>query len=104
MIRTLGLLAERLFRELTDKAVRRGSFNSAEESIDKIHIFINYHHNGRKVYVWTAKAEDMPAKTERTGAGLSGAKQIVRERYHRSKGCPQKAGAARQPNLTVNTL
>jgi hypothetical protein len=90
MIRTFGLLAERLFRELADKAVRRRSFNSAEKLIDKIHIFINYHHNSQKVCVWTAEAEDMAAKAEQSRSRAVRSQQTVRERYQQKHGLSAK--------------
>lgn len=58
-------LVERWFAELTNKAVRRGSFQSVPDLIEKIIEFIESHNEQVKAFVWTAKAEDILAKVER---------------------------------------
>jgi len=45
---------ERWFAELTNKAVRRGSFQSVPDLIDKIMEFIESHNEHAKAFVWTA--------------------------------------------------
>lgn len=58
-------LVERWFAELTNKAVRRGSFQSVPDLIGKIMEFIQSHNEHAKAFVWTATAEDILAKIER---------------------------------------
>ena len=58
-------LVERWFAELTTKAVRRGSFQSVPDLIEKIMEFIASHNEQAKAFVWTATAEDILAKLER---------------------------------------
>lgn len=56
---------ERWFAELTNKAVRRGSFQSVPDLIEKIMEFIESHNEHAKAFVWTATAEDILAKVEK---------------------------------------
>ena len=58
-------LVERWFAGLTYKAVRRGSFQSVPDLIEKIMEFIESHNEHAKAFVWTATAEDILAKVER---------------------------------------
>lgn len=58
-------LVERWFAELTNKAVRRGSFQSVPDLIEKIMEFIGSHNEHSKAFVWTATAEDILAKIEK---------------------------------------
>jgi transposase len=58
-------LVERWFAELTNKAVRRGSFRSVPDLIGKIMEFIESHNEHTKAFVWTATAEDILAKIEK---------------------------------------
>lgn len=55
-------LVERWFAELTNKAVRRGSFQSVPDLIGKIMEFIQSHNEQAKAFVWTATAEDILTK------------------------------------------
>lgn len=58
-------LVERWFAELTNKAVRRGSFKSVPDLIEKIMEFIESHNECKKAFVWTATTEDILAKVEK---------------------------------------
>jgi transposase len=58
-------LVERWFAELTNKAVRRGSFTSVPDLITAIENFITHYNRDPKPFVWTAKAETILAKLER---------------------------------------
>ena len=58
-------LVERWFRELTDKALRRGAFHSVPDLIAAIQEYIDAHNNDPKPYVWTATAESILAKVAR---------------------------------------
>ena len=61
---------ERWFRELTDKALRRGVFGSVPDLIASIQEYINAHNKDPKPYVWTATAESILAKIVRARATL----------------------------------
>jgi transposase len=62
---------ERWFRELTDKALRRGAFGSVPELIAAIQQYIDAHNKNPKPYVWTATAESILAKVSRARATLN---------------------------------
>ncbi|MEX2553807.1 MAG: IS630 family transposase [Actinomycetota bacterium] len=58
-------LAERWFREITDKAIRRGSFTSVAELIAAIERYLTAHNNNPKPLVWTATANSILEKVKR---------------------------------------
>jgi transposase len=60
-------LVERWFRELTDKALRRGSFNSVPELIAAIEEYLDAHNEDPKPFVWTATAESILEKSAAAG-------------------------------------
>jgi transposase/DNA-binding transcriptional ArsR family regulator len=58
-------LVERWFRELTDKALRRGVFHSVPDLVASIQEYIDTHNNDPRPYVWTATAESILGKVAR---------------------------------------
>jgi len=58
-------LVERWFRELTDKTLRRGSFNSVPGLITAIEEYLDAHNEDPKPFVWTATAESILQKVRR---------------------------------------
>jgi transposase len=64
---------ERFFRDLTDKRLRRGAFNSVPELITAIHGYIDEHNNDPKPFVWRKTAEEILAKVRRARAALDNA-------------------------------
>lgn len=64
-------LVERWFRELTDKALRRGVFHSVPDLVASIQEYIDAHNNDPKPYVWTATAESILAKVARARTTLA---------------------------------
>jgi len=68
-------LVERWFRELTDKALRRGVFHSVPDLITAIEAYLDAHNNDPKPFVWTATAEDILAKVARGRIALQAATQ-----------------------------
>ena len=68
-------LVERWFRELTDKALRRGVFHSVPDLIAAIQEYIDAHNNDPKPYVWTATAESILAKVARGRVALEAVNQ-----------------------------
>ena len=63
-------LVERWFRELTEKALRRGVFHSVPDLIDAIETFLAAHNDDPKPFVWTASADAILAKVGRCKAVL----------------------------------
>ncbi len=58
-------LVERWFRDLTDKAIRRGVFRSVPELIAAIDEYLRAHNDDPKPFVWTATAESILEKVRR---------------------------------------
>jgi transposase len=58
-------MVERWFRDLTDKASRRGVFRSVPELIAAIEQYLQIHNEDPKPFVWTATAESILAKVRR---------------------------------------
>lgn len=58
-------LVERWFADLTQKAVRRGSFTSVPDLIEKVMEFIEAHNEDATPFVWTASAETILGKIEK---------------------------------------
>ncbi len=63
-------LVERWFRELTEKAIRRGVFHSVPDLIEAIEAFLAAHNEDPKPFVWTASADAILAKVGRCKAVL----------------------------------
>ncbi|HEY6350971.1 MAG TPA: IS630 family transposase [Candidatus Angelobacter sp.] len=63
-------LIERWFRELTEKAVRRGAFGSVPSLVQAIEDFLAAWNEHPKPFVWIAKLEDILKKIERARAKL----------------------------------
>jgi transposase len=55
-------LVERWFREITDKRIRRGSFNNVRMLINDIQQYIDMHNQNPRVFVWSASVETILAK------------------------------------------
>src|SRR5664279_2607420 len=68
-------LVERWFRELTDKALRRGVFHSVPDLITKIEEYLDAHNDDPKPFVWTATADDILAKVARGRVALQAVNQ-----------------------------
>src|SRR5712692_5183787 len=76
---------ERLFGELTQKAVRRGAFVSVAELQEAIEQFLNAWNEAPRPFVWTATVEKIMAKVERARQRLEGIKPGWSERKKRKK-------------------
>ena len=68
-------LVERWFRELTDKALRRGVFHSVPDLIAKIENYLDAHNDDPKPFIWTASADDILAKIARGRVALQAVNQ-----------------------------
>jgi transposase len=58
-------MVERFFRDLSEKAIRRGSFFNVDDLIGAIGEYINRHNENPKPFIWTATANDILAKVKR---------------------------------------
>ena len=63
-------LVERWFAELSEKAIRRGSFVSVPDLQEAIERFLEAWNQKPKPFIWTAKVEDIMQKIERARAKL----------------------------------
>ncbi|MBG6191491.1 transposase [Arthrobacter sp. CAN_A212] len=63
-------LVERWFRELTEKALRRGTFHCVPELIAAIESYLAAHNNAPKPLIWTATAESILEKVARGRVAL----------------------------------
>ena len=68
-------LVERWFRELTDKALRRGVFHSVPDLIAEIEEYLAAHNDDPKPFIWTATADDILAKVARGLVALQAVNQ-----------------------------
>jgi hypothetical protein len=55
-------MVERWFRDLTDKAVRRGVFKSVPDLTAAIEAYLEANNSDPKPFVWTATADEVLAK------------------------------------------
>src|SRR2546421_12856495 len=58
-------LVERWFRDLTDKAIRRGVFHSVNELVTAIEDYLKANNDDPKPFIWTATAEQILANVAR---------------------------------------
>jgi transposase len=63
-------LVERWFKELSDKAIRRGSFSSVADLAKAIDEFMAAWNENPTPFIWTARVEDILKKIERARAKL----------------------------------
>ncbi len=64
-------MIERFFRDLSNKAIKRGSFYNVNDLIGAITEYINQHNQSPKPFIWTASAKDILAKVKRARAALN---------------------------------
>lgn len=64
-------MVERFFRDITDKRIRNGIFNSVPDLETAIHDYIAGHNVAPKPFIWTAKASDTLAKVVRARQTLN---------------------------------
>ncbi len=58
-------MVERFFRDLSEKALKRGSFYDVADLEGAIMEYINQHNENPKPFIWTASATDILAKVKR---------------------------------------
>jgi transposase len=64
-------LVERWFRDITDKAIRRGVFHSVPDLITAIEAYLNANNASPRPFVWTATADAILAKVRRGRVALA---------------------------------
>ena len=64
-------MVERFFRDLSEKALRRGSFYNVDDLTGAIQEYINQHNQSPKSFIWTASAKDILAKVNRARRSLN---------------------------------
>src|SRR6266699_3171954 len=79
-------LVERWFRELTQKAVRRGAFFSVPDLIAALEAFLAGWNENPRPFVWTAKLEEILKKIERARAKLESMQPGSTQPRRRRKG------------------
>ena len=63
---------ERFFALITQRAIRRGSFTTVKDLVNKIDHFVAHYNNACKPFVWTATADSILAKLARLCERISG--------------------------------
>jgi hypothetical protein len=63
---------ERWFGLITQRAIRRGSFDSVPDLKRKINEFVEHYNQHPKPFMWTATADSILAKLERLGKVICG--------------------------------
>ncbi|MRD49086.1 IS630 family transposase [Caenimonas koreensis DSM 17982] len=63
---------ERFFALITDKAIRRGSFTSVNQLVQRIDHFVTHHNENCQPFRWTATAESILEKLSRLCSRISG--------------------------------
>jgi putative transposase len=63
---------ERWFALITQRAIRRGSFGSVKELVQKIDAFVQHYNRSHRPFVWTATADSILGKITRLCSRISG--------------------------------
>jgi putative transposase len=63
---------ERWFALITQRAIRRGSFRSVKDLIEKIDSFVRHYNRSHRPFVWTATADSILQKIARLCSRISG--------------------------------
>jgi putative transposase len=69
---TVALSVERWFGLITQRAIRRGTFTSVEDLIQKIDSFVQHYNRSSRPFVWTATANSILQKIARLCSRISG--------------------------------
>jgi transposase len=64
-------MVERFFRDLSEKAIRRGSFYNVDDLVGAITEYVNAHNENPAPYIWTANATDILAKVKRARRAIN---------------------------------
>jgi putative transposase len=63
---------ERWFALITQRAIRRGSFRSVKDLVQKIDAFVQHYNRSHRPFVWTATADSILEKLARLCSRISG--------------------------------
>ena len=63
---------ERWFGHITQRAIRRGSFRTVRELVQRIETFVTRYNHTATPFVWTATADSIFAKLQRLGKAING--------------------------------
>jgi putative transposase len=63
---------ERWFGLITQRAIRRGSFSSVKDLVEKIDVFVQHYNRSHRPFVWTATADSILQKISRLCSHISG--------------------------------
>lgn len=63
---------ERWFALITQRAIRRGSFRSVKDLVEKIDSFVQHYNHSHRPFVWTATADSILEKLARLCSRISG--------------------------------
>jgi putative transposase len=63
---------ERFFALITDKAIRRGSFTSVKQLVQRIDQFVSNYNEQCRPFQWTATADSIQQKLQRLCSRISG--------------------------------
>jgi len=66
---------ERWFGLITQRAIRRGSFRSVKELVQKIDAFVQHYHRKQRPFIWTATADSILQKIARLCSRISGTRR-----------------------------
>jgi transposase len=72
-------LVERWFKELTDRRLRRGMFNSVAAFIDAIETWVEHWNDDPKPFIWHKPAEEIVSKVRRGRAALAEVKSATQD-------------------------
>jgi transposase len=72
-------LVERWFKELTDRRLRRGTFNSVSALVDAIETWVEHWNDDPKPFVWHKSAEEIVTKVRRGRAALAEVKSATED-------------------------
>jgi len=60
------------FNIITQKAIRRGTFRSVRDLVEKIETFVQHYNRRCHPFVWTATSRSILEKLERLGKAIAG--------------------------------
>jgi hypothetical protein len=83
-------LVERWFRELTEKAIRRGSFVSVPELKQAIEAFMQAWNESPKPFIWSATVADIIKKIDRARVKMEQIKPGSTQPRGKRSGCSVK--------------
>ncbi len=69
---------ERWFGLITQRAIRRGSFRSVKELVQKIDDFVQHYNRKQRPFIWTATADSILQKIARLCSHISGTRRAAR--------------------------